>query len=339
MSKEKDEEQYCLACNELLNKEDQKKDKFTLSISCGQYHFLCNDCFHSYLNSCFQVENIMNKIPICCPYPKCNQEYYVEKVFLLLNEKEYDLYTEQLVKSNKFMDVNEIFVSCPFCKFGIIYTKDNIPNFFYCYDSEKCGRMSCTICCKQVTYNEAYEEYNDLDEITYTEKDPEYHFKCFEHKYYYENFQKCLEEGSMNKCPSCGYKGQKDENCCHMICGNCSENWCYCCMKKIEKGSDHWNDNFIDDPKSCPLYLDLFSEHYDDWPEDENYATDNSNNKSVVFYHEQKTFYLLQNEILKCGVLKVKQLISYFSNLLNNLDFDDIMKFELTKPLKLRFDS
>ncbi len=332
-AEKKDPEQFCLTCNEKIN----ENEKSTLSISCGQFHFLCNECFHEYFRFCILAENLQNKVPICCPLPACNQEYYPEKIFLLLDEKEYDVYTELLVKSNKFIGVNEVFIGCPFCKFGIIYTKNNVPNFFYCYDSEKCGKTSCTICYKHILYNQDYEDYDDLYQIPYTDKDPEFHFKCYEFKEFHENFQKCLEEGNMNKCPTCGYKGQKDENCCHMVCGNCSENWCYCCMKKIEKNEEHWNQTFVENQNKCPIYLDMFSEHYDEWPEDEDYASDKSSNQSVVFYHQQKLFYLLKKEILKCGQEKVKEILSCFPNLLNNISLDEIINFDLIEPLKLRF--
>jgi len=97
--------------------------------------------------------------------------------------------------------------------------KENIPLFFFC-QGEKCSKMSCNICHKEVhaqaSYNEDEYEEGDFGEVGI-------HFKCEELAGIKKQIEDTIFEGSINRCPHCGYEGQKDDACTHMTCLRCEE--------------------------------------------------------------------------------------------------------------------
>ena len=84
-------------------------------------------------------------------------------------------------------------------------------------------------------------------------------------------------------CPACGEFGLKDEECSHMTCEACGEEWCYFCgdsisaMYKTEEIScydDHYVDPYSGEakPDSCILFLYEVMNCDDSWPEGANEA-------------------------------------------------------------------
>ena len=315
----------CLSCATVLDEE-------SLYISCGQFHCLCDKCYHEYISFSIKPENQFTQIPLKCPVQACLEEYHADKAIYLMTTDEYDTYVDILIKSSKLTDENEIFTKCPFCSFGVIYTKNNIPLFFFCYGCEK---MSCTICFKECKYYEENENWDDENEEgennQLKEDDAENHFKCSEFGPIKKEFDDALEDGNINKCPNCNYKGQKDEYCTHMKCGRCNCNWCYCCGKNIDLmngDKNHWSEEFKEKKDICPLYLDWFSEEFEEWPEDNNYASEDSNNISINYYHHQKTMYNLKKLVIKFGEEKVDSILKIFPGLLNNIQINEILNFK-----------
>ena len=311
----------CLSCGSQEKSTD-------LGISCGQGHYLHgDDCLHTYFEHCLQKENWDKLVPIKCPLPDCKELLLADKVIALMNSEEYERYIEVFIYTNRITKDDEEFLRCPFCKYGVIFTKEKIPLLLFC-QGETCSKTSCNICHKQVQVQPSYDE-DEYEEGDFGDFGT--HFQCEEFKDIKKQIEDAFFEGSINRCPHCGYEGQKDDACTHMQCMRCDEEWCYCCGKKQEEldvpGEEYlghqneWQDN----KRRCPLYLEEFRIEDEDWPEEGTAA--------VEMYHQQKTCYLLRKLVEKLDQRELGEALDHFPGLMNGFELKEILEFELIPVL------
>lgn len=71
--------------------------------------------------------------------------------------EEFERYIEAFLYTNRITKEDEEFFRYPFCKYGVIFTKDKIPLLFFC-QGETWSKTSCNICHKQVHVQPSYDE-------------------------------------------------------------------------------------------------------------------------------------------------------------------------------------
>jgi len=202
--------------------------------------------------------------------------------------------------------------------------------------------MSCTICHKQCkSYEDEMEDEQDMIQeiVPQHEDDALHHFLCAELAPLKHEFENIFVVGSTNACPNCGLRGQKDEDCCHMVCDKCDQEWCYCCERKLESNevTTHFYGDLQVSKDCCPQYLNFLNEIDEDF-EDFEPVVNGGQEKCVALYHRQKTMYLLQKHLEKQDIKQVEKLLKQFSGLLNGISIEDIKNFELKECLNGRIN-
>ena len=319
-AKKEDEPLICLGCL-------KKKDDKDLGIECGGGHYIHGEsCLRKYISS--QFEN--GKTNFKCPN-NCAHEFPNERMEALMTE-------EEMVQYNKFAYVldDEIFFGCPFCDFGAVYQRDDVPLFFFC-ERPQCKKMSCTVCHKECVFiskNQNYDEDEEEETKEADNKDAERHFLCEELAPLKKKVEDAILEGNTNSCPKCKFKvGRKDEKCNQINCINCGIQWCYCCGKALDDvgGMPHLfsgNDWQIE-KKNCPAWLKEFHEKDQTWPDDDSKAVDE--------YHREKILYCLQNVILSMSDDDRKRVWKNFPESVYPYKLEDVLKFELRKVFRRRW--
>jgi hypothetical protein len=160
--------------------------------------------------------------------------------------------------------------------------------------------------------------------------------RCWEYGEGKLRVESLIREGMHRRCPNpeCHSKGMKDDNCTHMTCSTCRQQWCYVCglsldqLDKAPKNKDSiygHNVNWALNPKRCPMYLSQISEIDGSWPV--------SDDEALAHFHRIITLRLLKAELDKVGEKKFIELVKVFPAVLGGFSLDDINNCDLKKPL------
>ena len=141
------------------------------------------------------------------------------------------------------------------------------------------------------------------------------HYECARLAPAKEIWDKALNDGEKIPCPKCG-GGRKDNGCTHMTCVKCRTSWCYLCglpENKLDKANGvpnmmGHNDDWQNNSKRCPLYLNDLFKIDKRWPKQSNHPDDDSSEECVVFLHRLRTKQLLKEAIKKIGDNTYKEL-------------------------------
>ncbi|CAF1057825.1 unnamed protein product [Didymodactylos carnosus] len=284
-----------------------------LGIQCVQGHHFCVDCSQNIVRM-FLFEP-QSWIPLKCV--TCNVALNESVFERQLKPEQIDLYQKNMLAfswAKQLVKENEELVYCPFCSYAEIRNKDDI-HFMYCPHPD-CGKRSCLICRGELpNFQENYdypdnEEEYEIKMITLSK-----HFKCTELKNEKKLLDDTLEQGQKLPCPNCGLSGMKDEQCTHMICPNCSQQWCYFCGKTLEDCDketrygtiyDH-NVNWECNPLRCPMYFTQIGDIDDRWPDTEE--------DCLFLFHRKRSLRLLRNIYEQWGEEKFNALNAHFHSI------------------------
>jgi len=297
-------------------------------IHCLQNHWICSgECAQLFVKTVLGSPD--DSIPLKCKV--CKSDIVVETFERQLQPKESQIFLRYfLAKCTNFLEENEIVISCPFCDYWEINTKDEGMILFFCKNNS-CKKGSCIFCHKNIPYS--------IDGDQLDEKEAEKHFQCAELFPYKKIWDDALSQGAKIPCPKCGVGGRKDNACTHMTCVKCKTLFCYVCGLDIancdkEQGEDYsqtslmphhvnWKKNI----QRCPMYLNEISEIDKRWPQENN--VDDHSEACVEFLHQLRTKCLLKQAIKDIPKNIFKTLCDKYNIDKNNgYKIDDIMKNE-----------
>lgn len=160
-------------------------------------------------------------------------------------EKQRDIFKNIAIFKSFELGENERWVHCKKCNYGEVRKANSTPLFVFC-KKEGCKKITCNICYEEVSKADI-EEYENNEEMEELDNEIETDNLIGKHLKYCATIGKnkleleqIISEANTQVCPNCGTRGRKDNNCTHMTCLTCSENWCYCCglsLVKCDKAS------------------------------------------------------------------------------------------------------
>lgn len=313
MFKEKSSLRECLACGECLPLDHT-------GIRCNQDHHLCADCSDQWINT-LQADQFEIYPPKCC---HCNVDINLHVFEMNITDpNQRNLFLLKTITQSCILHENERWVECPFCSYREIYVTENDPLYFDCI---KCEKRSCYTCLLEITEDYySSDEEDDIDGI-------KYHLNCAKVGPLKKLVEKAIEDGSVQVCPTCKLRGQKDENCTHIQCVNCQTMWCYVCGKsesEVEKGDGEnifgHNENWDIDTKRCPMYLHQIYEVDESWPEGEDID-------SLAHFHRLKSLKLL-SQLYRDHKDDMELLIKVFPQCLGGFSLEDIKNTDPDMPM------
>lgn len=117
IEKKEDDNISCLACGKAKSKDD-------LGLSCGEGHYIHGgDCLRKYFSEIFQKGSTEMKCPM-----NCGHEFPPNMIEALMIPEEKEAFLKFCLK--KIFIEEELFFGCPFCTYGCIFLKNDVPLFF-----------------------------------------------------------------------------------------------------------------------------------------------------------------------------------------------------------------
>lgn len=212
-------------------------------------HFLCEDCFHSYLH--FKVSEIEahRTNPFVCPEEDCRKKMPIPKFVKGYLSDEHWKTVQKWKKYLKYPPCHSLdrclSKACG-SRNSLLHTSEH-STIVYC---ERCSKIWCELCLKRVPKGDLpkHHEFCDGGAVTmkfckrYLRASDTLKEKC-QDKYpwivSYAHFRQSdgealawiLQNGQ--RCPTCQTGVERSEGCFHMKCPNCATHFCYECGEQI----------------------------------------------------------------------------------------------------------
>ncbi|CAG9530603.1 unnamed protein product [Cercopithifilaria johnstoni] len=179
------------------------------------HHHTCVECFSTYIKTAF-TEHQFSFIPpngytVGCPVYDCRGCVIDTHCFYLLGKSNYDEYQRQAAE--RFVTLEQEGMFCPRANCGASFLWEFTPSnpMITC---PECYFSFCGLC-------------QQLECI------------CLE-----SDATKKTIERTCRRCPSCGTPTERNGGCAHMHCLQCSEHWCFLCVKSWSEDCqwNHWFD-------------------------------------------------------------------------------------------------
>ena len=282
---------------------------------------LCDECFKNWK---LALSSIGWKSTNCW---SCDNQIHFNNELLkyLTDEEKEDYFYHQT--SNIDISDNEKWLTCAYCDYKEIGDFDDI--FLLC-KNPSCSKLTCLICHKTISYSSDHimpfkslksNQTSLKSMIENINEEIKIHEKCSEFSELIFKIEKELEDSTSRKCPSCNYRGRKDENCTHITCESCGHYWCYICLKDIDDyhNEESSNGSFTE---FCPMYMYSICDFRSSWPYDSEEAL-------AKFHHHLalKQLNCLYKSFTEDEKKSFVELDKYFPQVLSGFEYCEIFDF------------
>ncbi len=184
---------------------DEFQDTYNDMFSLGCGHLFCKDCFGSYLKG--QIADGPMCVIAHCPEFKCKQGILPNVFHHFLSTADRETYERFVVR--RFIECSKSMHYCP---------APNCEKVAICQNGKAnikcgCGHHYCSAC-----KEETHEPASCAQVAKWVEKNAS---DGESSRWIFVNTK---------KCPKCYTRIEKNQGCMHMVCSQCSHNWCWVCM-------------------------------------------------------------------------------------------------------------